>query len=204
MWAGSRVQFHHPLKAGEQACRHSTVHDVQLKQGASGEMVFVTVRHEVQGEGGQVALSELQDIVYRADPQPGAPPAAPQPAPGAPQWQRTLVPDEVMLFRYSALTFNAHRIHYDRPYATSVEGYPGLVVHGPLIATLLLSHLCQRLAEGGRTPAVAAFEFRAVRPAFDGAALTLCAAAADATGGHTLWAQDASGALCMRASAQLA
>jgi 3-methylfumaryl-CoA hydratase len=136
MWAGGRLDFHAPIKVGADLHKRSTIVSVTPKTGASGEMVFVTVRHEVFADG-RLTISEAQDIVYREkgpfiagrDPPQGAAPA------GA---ARTVTPDAVLLFRYSALTFNAHRIHYDRDYCVGEEGYPGLVVQGPLTATLLM------------------------------------------------------------------
>ncbi|HZY03098.1 MAG TPA: MaoC family dehydratase N-terminal domain-containing protein, partial [Anaeromyxobacteraceae bacterium] len=132
MWAGSRLRFHRPLRVGERVEQRSVVAKVEEKTGRAGPLVFVTVRHLVAGSTG-TALEEEQDLVYRGirGPLP-APPVEPA-RPGA--WRRRVVPDDVLLFRYSALTFNGHRIHYDRRYATAAEGYDGLVVHGPLIAT---------------------------------------------------------------------
>src|SRR5262249_4837280 len=137
MWAGGRLKFLEPLKVGQAIRRESTIAKLDEKKGRSGDLVFVTVNHRIFGPTG-LAIDEDHDIVYRGPPPPGfVPPKAPA-APTGAQWSRTIHPDPVLLFRYSALTFNGHRIHYDHPYATQVEGYPGLVVHGPLIATLLL------------------------------------------------------------------
>ena len=164
MWAGGRLSWEadNCLRVGDAARRVSRIVSVTHKSGRSGEMVFVLVRHEVHNARG-LALTEEHDIVYRAAPLAGAQPPAPQAAATDAPWRREIVPDPVLLFRYSALTFNGHRIHYDRSYVTEVEGYPGLVVHGPLIATLLLDlvrrHAPQRF--------VRRFEFRAVRPTFD-------------------------------------
>ncbi|MCC6804919.1 MAG: MaoC family dehydratase N-terminal domain-containing protein [Anaerolineae bacterium] len=163
MWAGGRLAFHRPLQIGERALKKSTVADVTTKQGKSGELVFVLVRHEIIGDGG-LALLEEQDIVYRglssAQPAPVSEAAL---APAEPQFSRAITPDPVLLFRFSALTFNSHRIHYDRTYCTDVEGYPGLVVHGNLTATLLLDTLRDHAPD--RT--VTAFSFRAVAPLYD-------------------------------------
>ena len=209
MWAGSRFEFNSPLRVGQRVQRTSTIEAVNERQGRSGALVFVTVRHEfsVAGRAGP-ALREWHDIVYRKEPAPGTPaaPGEPAPAPNAtqPHWQRSLVPDEVLLFRYSALTFNGHRIHYDRRHVTQTEGYPCLVVHGPLIATLLLDllHRQQPAAQ------VHAFSFKARHPCFDGQLLELHGqpAPADATtnGGATavrLWAQGPGGVLLMEARA---
>ncbi len=159
MWAGSRLAFPAPLRIGDAAVKTSTVRKVEAKAGKTGPLVFVTVGHQVS-VGGRTAIEEEHDIVYRENAPPGAPSPPPQPAPADAAFERTIRPDPVLLFRYSALTFNSHRIHYDQPYVTGVEGYPGLIVHGPLIATLLLDNL--RRAHPDR--AVRSFAFRAVSP----------------------------------------
>ncbi len=165
MWARSRIQFHRPLRAGEHVEQTSVVETIEEKRGRGGALVFVTVRHAVSGEEGP-ALEEEQDLVYAEVPRPGAAPPALDPAPrGA--WQRRIVPDDVLLFRYSALTFN--RIHYGRRYATAEEGYAGLVVHGPLIATLLLDLLRREIPAA----AVERFRFKGLRPTFDTSAFTV-------------------------------
>ena len=200
MWAASRLAFHQPLRVGDAVTRVSEVTDVLLKEGKSGVLVFVKVTHTVTAPDGAAAITEEQDIVYRDDPRPGDAPTAVRPAPADAHWRREMQPDPVLLFRYSALTFNGHRIHYDRPYATGVEGYRGLVVHGPLIATLLIDHLRRHLPDAS----VARYEFRALRPLFDGAPLVLNAEPAADGRSARLWARDAGGALCMEASAALA
>jgi 3-methylfumaryl-CoA hydratase len=168
MFAGSRITVHHPLRIGAPAVRTGTIADVVLKSGRSGRLAFVTVRYRIE-QGGVLALEEEQDIVYR---EPGAPVAAPvlaelpPPPPGS--WSRVVRPDTRTLFRFSALTFNAHRIHYDRDYARTVEGYPGLVVHGPLTAMLLLD-LVRRQTDRP----VVAFSFRGLAPLFDGGPVRL-------------------------------
>jgi 3-methylfumaryl-CoA hydratase len=193
MWAGGRVEFHQPVRVGEEATRRSRILNVQFKEGRSGPLVFVTVEHEIMGRAG-AAVREEQDLVYR---QPGGTRAASPPAPGAAHWRRTIEPNETLLFRYSALTFNGHRIHYDRRWAEA-EGYPGLVVHGPLIATLLADLLRRKLPSAR----VTRFEFRGVSPLFDTSAFEVC--------GRTdreavrLWAQSAAGALAMEARAVVA
>lgn len=197
MWAGGRLNFHRPLPLGTAIERTSTIGDVTTKTGRSGSLVFVTVRHEIADTQG-VAITEEQDIVYRDAPQPGAPAPAPQAAPTDESFAREIAPDPVLLFRYSALTFNGHRIHYDRPYATGVEGYAGLVVHGPMIATLLLDLV--RRERPGRT--VRSFTFKAVRPLLDIHRFTLCGRD-DGEGRLTLWARDHEGALAMQATAEL-
>ena len=197
MWAGSRLEFVAPLRVGETVRRVSTIRDVTVKEGKSGTLVFVVVRHEVSGPAGP-ALIEDQDIVYRDAPSAATPPR-PKPAlDGAAMWRRTVRPDSVMLFRYSALTFNGHRIHYDRGYATEEEGYPGLVVHGPLIATLLLELVGAEMP-GAR---IAAFDVRMVGPLFDTAEFTV-AGKTPGDGSADLWAADAGGALAARGMARL-
>lgn len=168
MWAGGRLQFLHPLEFDGPVQRLSRIASVQSKEGRSGRLVFVTVVHELSNAQG-LAIREEQDIVYRDEPAPGAVPAQPPAAPVDGEFSRVIAPDPVLLMRYSALTFNSHRIHYDRPYATTQEGYPGLVVHGPLIATLLLE--AARASHPDRT--VERFEFKAVSPLFDTAAFAL-------------------------------
>ena len=197
MWAGGRVAFHSALRVGDRVSRSSRIDDVSHKEGRSGSLVFVRVRHEVSSERG-LAITEEHDIVYREPPKPGMPAPAPQAAPADPAWRFEIRPDPVLLFRYSALTFNGHRIHYDRPYATGEEGYPGLVVHGPLIATLLLDGM----RRGGATRPVAHFEYRAVRALFDADRFHVCGRPA-ADGTVRLWAEHTDGALCMDATATL-
>ena len=168
---------------------------VEAKSGAGGEMVFVTVRHEIAA-GSVPAIVEEQDIVYREAPKADAIPRSKsaRKEPDEAEWTRTITPDPVQLFRYSALTFNGHRIHYDRDYCREVEGYPGLVVHGPLTATLLVDHLLRHRA-GLR---IRRLSFRAMRPLFDTAPLELCGSLS-ATGA-VLWARTPTGDTAMRAS----
>jgi 3-methylfumaryl-CoA hydratase len=198
MWAGGRLTFPQALRIGEQVLRRSEVVSVAHKSGRSGELVFVLVRHEYSGASG-IAIAEEHDIVYRDLAGAGAAAPAPAPAPSQCEWQRTIVPDAVLLFRYSALTFNSHRIHYDRRYVTQVEGYPGLIVHGPLIATLLLD-LLRRNMPGA---AVRSFEFKAVKPLFDTAPFYVCGQPQADAKSVRLWAKDAEGWLAMDASATL-
>ena len=204
MWAGSQLEFRAPIRVGDRVSRSSTIVDVTVKGGRSGRLVFVKVRHELRcnddgGGAAEPALVEFQDIVYRAARQAGDIDPPPQPAPAEAAWRRQIVPDDVLLFRYSALTFNGHRIHYDRRYVTEVEGYPGLVVHGPLIATLLLDLLRRQMPDAD----VAAFRFRAVRPSFDLHRLQV--SGAPLADGKTvrLWAQDHDGWLTTDATATL-
>ncbi len=162
MFAGARMQVHRPLRVGVAAQREGIIRDVVMKSGKTGALAFVTVAYRFVQDG-VLCLEEEQDIVYR---EPGAAVAAPVPqpltAPPPGAWSRTLMPDTRLLFRFSALTFNAHRIHYDRAYAMDVEGYPGLIVHGPLTAVLLLQMVRQ-----SQPLAVQAFSFRGMAPLFD-------------------------------------
>ncbi len=174
MWAGGRITFHAPIVIGSALERHSIIKDVSAKTGATGEMVFVTVTHEILANG-TLAVSEEQDIVYRDMPKTPPPPAKPETR--AAQRTRKIIPDPTLLFRFSALTFNAHRIHYDRDYARDVESYPGLVVQGPLIAMLLVDHYL-RVHPRAR---ISQLSFRAQRPLFDTAPFDLCVA------GNDLW-----------------
>ncbi|HEF4732265.1 MaoC family dehydratase N-terminal domain-containing protein [Burkholderia multivorans] len=199
MWAGGRLQFVRPLAVDTPIQRRSTIANVQSKSGRSGQLVFVTVLHEI-GDAHGVAIREEQDIVYRDAPPPAA---AGTPAPAAPtaptdeQYSRIVTPDPVLLMRFSALTFNGHRIHYDRPYAMEEEGYPGLVVHGPLIAMLLMEELRRR--HPGKT--IRAFDFKAVSPLFDTAPFTVNGKLE----GHTarVWARGPQGQLAMQANIEL-
>jgi len=200
MWAGSQLEFRMPLRVGDRVVRTSTIEDVTTKSGRTGSLVFVKVRHELRPNGeAEAAVVEAHDIVYRDARRPTDVDPPPQRAPESATWRRTVVPDDVLLFRYSALTFNGHRIHYDRRYVTEVEGYPGLIVHGPLIATLLLD-LLRREAPDAR---VAGFGFKAVRPTFDGHPFDVNGApSADGRRVH-LWATDHEGWLTMDATATL-
>jgi len=198
MWAGSQFEFHKPLRVGDHLTRVSTIHDVTEKSGRTGTLVFVKVRHEIRrGDESDIALTEFHDIVYReaAKPDDVAPP--PKAAPSNASWEKQWVPDDVLLFRYSALTFNGHRIHYDRRYVTEVEGYPGLIVHGPMIATLLLDLLRHQLPDAE----VARYEFRAVRPVFDIDHFFVCGEPQLDGKTFRLWTRDHEGWLTMDATA---
>jgi 3-methylfumaryl-CoA hydratase len=192
MWAGGRLIFHAPLPLGDEAERVSTIADVEEKTGRTGSLSFVTVSHEIRS-GGTLAVTESQDIVYREDFDPSAPKHAPKPAPGGESHARDWSCDPTVLFRYSALTFNGHRIHYDLEHARRTEGYPGLVVHGPLLATLLL----ELAREMGLSPE--AFAFCAVAPVFAGERFTCCGLEGDR--GLDLWVRGPDGRLAMTAEA---
>ena len=197
MWAGGQLRFHQPLRVGEAVERVSTIESVEEKHGKSGALVFVTVRHILSGAGGP-AIEELHDIVYRAAPAAGAVPGGKAIEPAAVgAWRRELVADDVLLFRYSALTFNGHRIHYDRRYATEVEGYPGLIVHGPLIATLLLDLLRRQLPQA----TLERFSFKALRPTYDTGPFSLRGEPGREDRHFRLWSTDNQGQMAMEADA---
>ncbi|MEJ6593829.1 MaoC family dehydratase N-terminal domain-containing protein [Parasphingorhabdus sp.] len=171
MWASSSVSFEQPLQLGDEVSRVSTIASIEEKSGKSGDLVFVAVDQETR-VGEQVAIRERQNIVYR-EPAPSAAPAKPVSTRPADlsgwDWQQKIMPSEPLLFRYSALTFNSHRIHYDKPYAVQEEGYPGLVVQGPLMATLLLNLAASELGANK----LSSFSFRGQAPAFANAAIYL-------------------------------
>jgi 3-methylfumaryl-CoA hydratase len=198
MWAGSQFEFRAPVRVGDAVARTSTIDDVTTKEGRSGKLVFVKVRHELRCNGAaDPAIVEFHDIVYRDAKRASDIEPPPQAAATGAAWQREIVPDDVLLFRYSALTFNGHRIHYDRKYVTEVEGYPGLIVHGPLIATLLMDLLRRHTPDAD----VASFRFKAVRPTFD---LHPFKVNGQRNGNEVkLWAQDHEGWLTMDATATL-
>ncbi len=229
MYAGGRVEVHHPLRVGDAIERVSRIENVSEKQGRSGPLVFVKVRHQIRSPHG-LALVEDHDIVYagsdpaqstHGDPRQAAD-SSPRPhrdssrhadsggsvvargeqrqaAGGDGAWVRQIRPDDVLLFRYSALTFNGYRIHYDRRFATETQGYPGLVVHAPLIATILADLLRRHLAEAN----VSAFSFRAIRPLFDGDSFLACGRPAEDGKTAALWAQDSRGVVAFEATALL-
>jgi len=190
MWAGSRFIFSRPLTLGQKAIRRSTIKSITSKQGRSGQLCFVVVAHEIKMDG-ELCLTEEQDLVYREAPQPGASATEKtvKPASSEAVWSERVQPNPVWLFRYSALTFNGHRIHYDVDYCREVEGYPGLVVHGPLIATLLLDQFRHRSPDS----TISTFNFRAMSPLYDVSPFTL-----NGNEGH-LWAANHDGGLAMQA-----
>ena len=198
MWAGSQFEFHAPLFVGDEIARISTIEGVTEKSGRTGRLVFVRIRHEVlRRDEREIALTEFHDIVYRDAPKPDDVAPPPKAAPASSTWERRWLPDDVLLFRYSALTFNGHRIHYDRRYATQIERYPGLVVHGPLIATLLLDLLRHQWPDAD----VAHYEFRAIRPLFDTHQFFVCGEPQQDGRTVRLWARDHEGFLAMEATA---
>lgn len=199
MWAGSRLNFIRPLLVGEAIERTSTIRSIKLKQGRSGSLGFVCVAHELSDSAG-VLLQEEHDIVYRDMPTGNISAQPPLKADENCDFVTTVTPDSTLLFRYSALTFNAHRIHYDRAYAKDVESYPGLVVHGPLLATLLLELLTDNYPDA----VLSGFSFKAMKPVFDTESFQVCGTKPDNTGSSKLWIADNAGNLCMEARAELA
>lgn len=195
MWAASRIEWIRPLRVGETISRTSRIAQVSIKEGRTGTLVFVSVQHEIADSEG-TALAEDQEIVYRDMPKGDEASRLASPAPADQEWEREIVADPVLLFRYSALTLNGHRIHYDRHYATGVEGYAGLVVHAPLVATLLLDLLRRNLPHAR----VRRFAFRALKPALDITPLIICGARVGDGKSVRLWAH-ADGVLIMDATA---
>ena len=193
MWAGSRFSFDgEPVRIGETIVRHSEIKSVEPKTGSTGSMVFVTVKHTISGPRGPSFVEE-HDIVYREAARPGETPRPPKPAPADATWRRTIQADPVLLFRFSALTFNGHRIHYDQPYVTGTEGYPGLIVHGPLMGMVQME-----LARRSNPDRVArSFEFRALSPVFAGAAFSVLARQ-EQDGSATTWIADRNGGLAQQ------
>lgn len=197
MFAGSRMQFHQPLIIGQPARREAVIRDIKQKSGRSGSLAFVSVVCKYF-QSDVLCLEEEQDIVYR---EPGPAVASPQviawPPAAENAWTKIVTPDPRLLFRFSALTFNAHRIHYDRPYATSEEGYPGLVVHGPLTAVLLMELVRHHAARP-----VSKFSFRGLAPLFDLAPFRLVGIPDDDR--VSLEAHGPDGSVAMSASAEFA
>jgi 3-methylfumaryl-CoA hydratase len=197
MWAGGALTFHDTIRIGDVVTRHSTIKGVSLKEGRTGQLCFVKIEHQVTS-GDRKMLTESQEIVYRGHPQASkinmipAPPSEPV---SEGTHSRSISPKPPYLFRYSAITFNAHRIHYDAPYASEVEGYPGLIVHGPLQATLL----CQYAADLKRSRPNH-FQFRSLYPIYDTSDFTINAESSDE--GFKLWTAQISGPVAMEAHAK--
>lgn len=196
MWAGGAFTFQRPLRIGETITRQTRVGGVTEKTGRTGRLVIASLEHHLAGPDGE-AVTERQDLVFR-EPKPYSGAAAGERRSVTPDWRRTVVPDEVLLFRISALTYNSHRIHYDWRYAREREGYPGLLVHGPLSCLLLLD-LIRRQAPDRP---LAAFEYRALRPLFCGNPLTVCGARGGDDRVET-WIEDHEGFVAMRGTGTL-
>jgi 3-methylfumaryl-CoA hydratase len=197
MYAGGSVDVRRPPRIGEAVSRVSRIADVSLKAGRTGALVFVTIHHDFS-VGGDLLVSDRQDLVYRDEPRPGEPAAPVRIAQDAAAWTQEIRPDEVLLFRYSALTFNGHRIHYDRPFAVD-QGYAGLVVHGPLLATLLADLVGRHLPDA----TVSRFSFRALRALFVGAPFFVCGSLSEDGQTVRLWVRASDGSLAMEATAEL-
>jgi 3-methylfumaryl-CoA hydratase len=196
MWAGSRFAFDgEPLRIGDTIRRASKIKSVEPKTGSTGSMVFVTVEHTVSGARGPSFVEE-HDIVYREAAKPGEKQREPKPAPTDATWTRKVMADPVLLFRFSALTFNGHRIHYDQPYVTGTEGYPGLIVHGPLLGMLQIE--LARRSNPDRIPR--SFEFRALSPVYGGSAFSV-QARRESDGSVATWIADGKGGLAQQGKA---
>lgn len=196
MWASSTIEFPQPLRIGALATRDSEILDVQLKKGRTGSLMFVKLQHTISCGAG-VAIREVQDLVYRDHPKSGDATPLPADAPADAESQSEITPTSVLLFRYSALTFNAHRIHFDRRYATAVEGYPSLVVHGPLVATLLVDNLMRQTGAAR----LRQFQFRALRPLFDHEPFFVSWQRLPEPNQFSLWTRNVRGAMCTEARA---
>ena len=191
MWAGGRIEFRRALHVGETLRRDSEIIGVEPKSGKSGNLVFVTVRHTVHAND-EIAVIEEHDIVYREAAKPGDRPPQPKAAPASAQWRRELVPDPVLLFRFSALTFNGHRIHYDIDYVKNEEHYPGLIVHGPMQTLLILD-----LARRNDTRPVRKLDYRALHPVFHDEPLSINGNLSDDGMKAELWTANAAGNYAM-------
>jgi 3-methylfumaryl-CoA hydratase len=194
MWAGGELEFVDTLRVGDEVTRTSRIADVTLKTGSTGTLCFVAVDHLIATSRG-TAIRERQDIVYRNVSPAAAASAKPAAPPPAAQHRETHMADTVLLFRYSALTFNGHRIHYDRDYVTRVEGYPGLIFHGPMQAALLVEFAAK--LRGGRVPNK--FSYRGVQPLFEGSEFSVNANMTDA--GMELWTANSERQPTMKATA---
>jgi len=197
MWAASDIAFHAPIKLGDNLEKRARIADVSLKEGATGALIFVTIENEYR-VAGTLCLSEKQSLVYRDPPKPDEAPPPPKAAPAKPDWSKKIEPDPVMLFRYSAITFNGHRIHYDHPYVSGDEGYRNIIVQGQLIATWLLD----TFAAQNPHIEIRRFSFRALKPLFSGEPFFAEGARND-TGGFDLWARNNEGHLTLSAKLEV-
>ena len=196
---GSRFTFHRRPVLGAWAERRSTIADITLKEGRSGPLAFVAVHHRLS-DGDGLCLEEEQDLVFRSAQKPAAGRTRSEPAPsGSPAWIRRVTADPVLLFRYSALTFNGHRIHYDRDFACDTEGYPGLIVHGPLLGLLM----CQLGVDENSARQVAGYRFRLSQPIFVEQSFTVAGSPRDDGRSAQLWVQNEEGALAGKRVAAL-
>jgi 3-methylfumaryl-CoA hydratase len=197
MWAANRMRFLRALRIGERITRRARIAAITPKEGGTGKLIFVTVAFEIAGADGRIATEEEQTYVFRGPADPSAPQPAPRKPPGGAEWRRTVTPDAVLLFRFSALTMNSHRIHYDQPYVTREEGYPGLLVHGPLTQVLLVD-LLRRERPDARLDS---FAVRAVSPLYSGDRVTFEGVPGADGRSAILWAVGPSGGLAMTAEA---
>jgi 3-methylfumaryl-CoA hydratase len=196
MWAGTKSNFLKPIHIGERIRKTTTIEAVTPKTGKTGQLVFLKLRHEIEGEDGPATI-EIQDVVYREASKPGEAPPAPPTAPEGAVWARSIHPTAVLLFRFSALTMNSHRIHYDRSYVTEIEKYPGLLVHGPLTQTLLMDLFRREMPDA----TMKSFTVRAVSPLFDIHDFKVEGRPGDDGASASLWAVNHEGALAMTAEA---
>ena len=196
MWASTASTFHAPVRVGDIITKKTTIQAVAPKQGKSGQLVFVKMEHDISTPAGP-AVTEIQDTVNLEEAKPGAPTPTPRPAPMDALWSRTIHPTPVMLFRFSALSMNSHRIHYDRTFVTEVEGHPGLVVQGALTQTLLLDLFRREMPE----VTLKTFAVRAMSPLYDINDFTIQGALGEDGKSATLWALNHEGALAMQAEA---
>lgn len=194
MWAASDIVFSGDIRIGDTVTKTARIVDISEKEGKTGSLIFVKVDNRYHVDDREM-LSEIQTLVYRDHPAAGEAPPPDKAAPANPAWSHRIDPDPVLLFRYSAVTFNAHRIHYDEPYATREEGYPGIIVHGQLTATLLLDQFRTRFPDRP----IGSFNFRAVKPLFSGQPFFLEGAQKD-DGSYALWAREPGGALSLTAT----
>ena len=194
MWAGGRLDFKLPIKLGSQIERISRIKQIRHSKGETGELVFVIVGHTISHDD-VVLLEEDHNIVYRSAKKIDEKPKQGKDVPGKADWTEIVKPDPVLLFRYSALTFNSHRIHYDRKYATEIEGYPGLVVHGPLLATMLINFFDKKMPNSKLN----IFEYKALSPIFDTAEFTLNGMIIS-DGAAKFWVANSDGKLAMLAN----
>ena len=191
MWAGGSFEIHAPLEVGSLATKQSMIADIKHRSGKTGDLCIVTIAHEYKQKD-RLCISEKQNLVFREDPKKDAPELRPPTPPQSPDLTRTFTPDPVLMFRYSALTFNGHRIHYDVDYARNIEGYPDIVFHAPLTATLLYEL-------GGKVlgAPLRSFNYRATAPLFCNQPITLCAKQENDS--VTLWAETPDGGQAMLA-----
>jgi 3-methylfumaryl-CoA hydratase len=199
MYAGNDLKFHEPLRVGDAAKKEIFVKSVAPKDGRSGKLIFVTYGVRITGPRGLV-LEDDQNIVFRDNPPPGSPPPPPEKAAMTAPWKRTMTLNEIMLFRFSAVTWNPHRIHYDTPYVTEVEHYPGLIVHGPFTAVLLLELVREHWPD--KALQMSGFAMRAKAPLYANRPITLLGTPAADGKSAKLWAADHTGALAMEIDAK--